>query len=254
MESGGFHVRKRRDKMLPLRLDEQIFEAGADQIEIASRAAGNERRHAAAMLDRELQRHLFGEDRAGHPRFHRSVRVQQDRDHPLRRGQTLDERRVFARGKHQSAEQTRHDIVPVRRIGRDALALEREGQQLLERERFAQERVRGHCGSDGRGRGSTHAGGERHPFGDRQADPAWRARRGKDSLRGGQRGVLCRRYRQRVDQPADPHQPHAGLVVANCSDDVARRIERLPEDVEADADIADARRGAGGGGLSQHWS
>ena len=44
--------------MLPLRLDEEIFEAGADKFEVAGGAAGDESGDAAAVFDRELQRNV----------------------------------------------------------------------------------------------------------------------------------------------------------------------------------------------------
>ena len=56
--------------MRPLRLDQHILEPGADQIEIAGRAAGDEGGDTAAMLDREppsAPRRC--EDGARHPGF-----------------------------------------------------------------------------------------------------------------------------------------------------------------------------------------
>ena len=65
----------------------------------------------------------------------------QDRDDPLRRRQPPHQRRILARDEDEAAEQARHDIVPGRRIGRDPLALEREGKQFLEVENGSSSRA-----------------------------------------------------------------------------------------------------------------
>ena len=120
--------------MFALRLDQHIFQAGADQVEIAGRAAGDEGGDPAAVLDRKLHRHLGGEDPARASRFDLHCGMQHDRDDAPRHWQPLHERRLLARGEHQSAEQARHDIIPMRRIRRDPLALKCERQEFLDGE------------------------------------------------------------------------------------------------------------------------
>ena len=198
--------------MSPLRLDQEVFQAGADQIEVAGRATGDEGSDPAAVLDGELHRDL------AQRRIRRAFRVstltggmQHDGDDAAGHWQSLHERRLLPRGKHQPAEQARHDIVPMRRIGCDALAFERKGQQLLERERIAEQSIGGGCAGD-RGCGRTaHAGAQRHALVDRQPHSERASGRLEDSARGGERGVRIRLLGKRIRQSSHLSQPNASL-------------------------------------------
>jgi hypothetical protein len=229
----------------PLRLDQQIVEAGADQPEIAHGAAGDEGGQPARMLDRGRHRHLGAQQPPRLGGVDRDRRVEQDRDDPGRRRQRPDQRVALAGDDHQSAEQARGDIVPGWRIRRHALAGHRERQQIGMGERTWQQRIGSNRRGDRRGGRSAHAGAHRNALFDRQADAEVGARSLEQGRRGGQGGVGRRSVWQPVDEAAHRAKPGASFRLADGGDAIADGVERLAEHVEADTDIADARRRAG---------
>ena len=126
--------------MRALRLDQQILEAGADQSRDRRSRSRRRRRPACGYARPRPHRHLaLAGCRA--PRASRPAPRDGAGPRPCRRARAAAGSAPAPprATRHQAAEQAGDDIVPGRRIGRDPLALDREGEQGLDRQRLGQQ-------------------------------------------------------------------------------------------------------------------
>ncbi len=155
-------------------------------------------------------------------------------------------------GEHQATEQLRADIVAVLAATGGAFSVECERIQRFDRQRRIEQGVRRHQRGAGRGRAAAHAGAERDALVDLQRDPERQVQRATHGVDRARAGVARDIARQVGDRTADGIHPHLARVDAPRGDDVAGTDQRVSEDVEADADVADGGRGEGGGGVGGH--
>ena len=183
-----------------MRLDEDIGQAGPDQLEIIDGAAGDKARHVAGMLDGYILGDGRGQQFARALGLNLAVGVEEDAGDTGGQGQAADQRRIDPPGHDKPAHQRCHDIVPGRRIGRDFLAFHRQGQEVGQAEGRSQERIHGTCRRDRGGCRATHAGAERNTLVDVDDDPERCPGRLQDGVGGGQRAIVPDGGRQGFDE------------------------------------------------------
>ena len=196
-ERRRLHRRQRGQQMRALRLDQQILEAGADQAEIAGRAAGDEGGEPAAMLDRERHRHLGARAAAAPPRSRsRTAGWKQDRDDAAGHRQAVDDGRLLAARRARG-----------RRTGWPTTLSQGGGSE----ETRSPSSAKGSRSSVANGSGSSALtaaapataeaaeppmpAADRHALVDRQAHAEVRAGGVEHRLGGGQRGIASRACR-----------------------------------------------------------
>ena len=91
---------------------------------------------------------------------------------PCGHRQADDVGRIRHAHEHEAAVERGRDVVGMRRAGAEALALERAGDQRLERRIGAKQRVNGDDRRGGAGGAAAETAGERQPLADREGDAA----------------------------------------------------------------------------------
>ena len=155
-------------------------------------------------------------------------------------------------GEYESAEQARRDVVAVATAARGEFAFKRMRIQGVEGQRRVEQGIRRDQCRNRRRRRAAHAGTERDAFLDLECDAELRIDRGQQRRNRTRRRVLLDLARQRDRQAADGIDAHAVFARARRDDTIARTLERMTNEIEADGAVADAGRREGDGAVATH--
>ncbi|HEU4409818.1 MAG TPA: hypothetical protein VFS43_31485 [Polyangiaceae bacterium] len=244
-ERGGLDAVEAGHERAPLRLDDDVGEAGADEAEIVRIAAREEAREVRRLRDEGAAVDRGRQDPPRLARVDAHVGVGQHAADALGHRHPHRARRVAAEHQHEAPEQRGRDVVGVGRAARHGLALHGEGEQALGRERLVEQGVGGDDGGDGRRGAAAEARREGDALVDAGLEAEGQAERAPHGLEGHAGGVALGLERQRGLGAADGRDAHARLGRAAHRDVVAEGRDGVAEHVEADGDVADGGGGEG---------
>ena len=241
IQRGLFHRGEARNQRRASRFHQHVVQTFMDHPRVAALQAGEEQRQMRGLHDELRQRIGIGQRGARAAGFQHLIRMRHHGIQPAGHGQRDH---PVLRRQHHAAEQHRRDVVAVQAAAGHGLALQRERIQRVARERFIEERIRGDQRGDAGRRRTAQAGAQRNAFLQFDLEPVRQRQRFAQRDQGAAGGVAFGIERQRVgayDRAADRGDAHFGRVDAADDGDIARTIDGVTEQIEADADVADAR-------------
>jgi hypothetical protein len=239
-ERGPLHLREARDQPGAARLDQHVGQRGADQLQIPQEAARDEVREALVLRDDRLDRVGIRQHRARRARLEREIGphhramehvpapapVPTARPVPAARG-----RRAVAARRCRRAPRPMRRSRPRARMDRARRATADTGATRSRRPPPPSPRRR-----------AAEARAERNALRDLELEAEARLHRRRQRLHGASRGVELGRAWQLTVGAGDRHDPHDARFDPARQHGVADRVQRVPEQVEADGDVSDAGR------------
>ena len=241
----GTNLVQHRRQTGPRRFNHRIaFHGGAQRCQIVPVQRVHQLRDLARLMNHARQRHLSRQNGARLVGRHREIRRDKGDVHIRRDRQRLNGVHCDAGHQYNPPEQTRRDIIRV--ISADQrFPLQAEWQQFFSREGLADQLVQSQHGDYGAGGAAAQTAGKRQAFYQLYFEPAFFADVIEECARRYRGDILIGFARQLAAIALNVSDDDFRLVPEFDNGAIAQALQRQAEDIEANAQVRNSRRGEG---------
>src|SRR5450631_1750053 len=231
---------------MALRLDDHIVEGIADHVQIIRVTAADESGEIGRLPDEIRPADVGLQDRPRLARTQEHMRVDENAAQRGRNGYLFHARLIDTHRQYQPTEQARCNVIDVRRAAGDDFALHGELEQLQARHRYLEQRIGGDHRRHGRCRRTAHARSQWNALVDIEFKPVSQLQGGMHRLHRASGGVALGLDRQVARHTRDGANSNYRFIDSAQPYAVADGFHRMPQYIEADADIGDGGWSEGG--------